>query len=120
MKNYFIIVAILAIVGYINADKKSNFKYNFKREQNLHIEVFKGGVLGNLTSEYLTDSTNFRVYVGTFDDERGYYHYNIKGDKVYVEKREHSLATDCLQPRLKLTEQKLFSLKELKNKHQFD
>jgi len=32
MKNYIIIVAILAIVGYINADKKSDFKYSVKRE----------------------------------------------------------------------------------------
>jgi len=120
MKNYIIIVAILAIVGYINADKKSDFKYSVKREQNLHIEVYKAGVLGNLTSEYLTDSTNFRVYVGTFDDERGYYHYNIKGDKVYIEKREHSAGANCLQPSLKITEQKLFSLQELKRKHRFD
>lgn len=37
---------------------------------------FKGGVFGgDLTTEYLTDSSNFRIYIGSLDTDNEYYRY---------------------------------------------
>jgi hypothetical protein len=33
---------------------------------------------------YLTDSSNFRMYVGKFDNEHGGYSFNCKGDSIEI------------------------------------
>jgi len=117
MKNYLIILAILVVVGCINKGSKGHYRYTVNREQNLFIEVYSAGLTGNLTSEYLTDSTNFRVYIGTFDDEGGYYSYKINGDTIYIEKRQHSFDGTG---EIKITDHKTLSLKRLKRERLFE
>jgi len=56
--------------------------YTFKRQNNLYIEVYRAGLLGNLETEYLTDSVTFRVQLGTYDDESGFIYCKIKGDTI--------------------------------------
>ena len=34
--------------------------------------------------DYLTDSSNFRIYVGKFDYEHGYYRYNCRNDSIDI------------------------------------
>jgi hypothetical protein len=34
-------------------------------------------------------STNFRIYLGSYDDENGYIYCKINGDSIYVEQREN-------------------------------
>src|SRR6185312_16808977 len=108
MKNYLIILIILTIIGTINSGSKGNYKYTFNEDHNLYVEVHRPGIIGNMTSEYLTDSTNFKVYLGTFDDENGYIYCKFNGDKINAEKREHS--QDQQRGALEVTGRKTYSL----------
>lgn len=51
----------------------------------LYVETFSANSLG-LNQEYLTDSTNFRMNVGTVDAEHDYYTYECKGDTLLIKK----------------------------------
>ena len=39
---------------------------------------------GDLDSDWLTDSLNFRIYIGTYDDARGGISYRCNNDSVYT------------------------------------
>ena len=58
--------------GYNKRSKKYHTFTNPICDGSLYIEgytVFGSGALGgNMMSDYLTDSINFRIYVGTYDD----------------------------------------------------
>ena len=41
-------------------------------------------------ASFLTDSTSFREYIGTFDEGPEYYYYQVLGDTVYIEKYKSS------------------------------
>ena len=41
-----------------------------------------------LTEDYLTDSTSFRMYSASYDDENEMINYHCKGDSVYVVKKQ--------------------------------
>ncbi len=43
-----------------------------------------GAIGGTVATEYLTDSTNFRKYIGSFDEADGGYSYKCKGDSIIV------------------------------------
>jgi len=117
MKNYLIILIILTIIGTINSGSKGNYKYTFNEDHNLYVEVHRLGIIGNMTSEYLTDSTNFKIYLGTFDDENGYIYCKFNGDKINVEKKENAQGQQ--RGTLEVTERKTYSLKELKKLHNY-
>jgi hypothetical protein len=61
---------------------------------NLYIEVyriFSSGALGSdLVEDYLTDSTNFRLRIGSYDEYYGSIYYHCKMDSITIEKREKS------------------------------
>jgi len=120
MKRYIILASIGLLISYIKIRDKANYRYTFNRDQNLYVEVYSAGLIGNLKAEYLTDSTNFRVYLGTFDDERGYIHCTIKGDKILVEKFEHGVETGPKWDELKTVDTKVYNLAELKRRRDFD
>jgi hypothetical protein len=120
MKRYLLLASIMLLISYIKIRNKDNYRYTFNTEHNLYIEVYSTGLTGNLKSEYLTDSTNFRVYLGTFDDERGYIHCTVKGDRVLVEKREHGKEACPQWDALKVVERKSYSLNELKRRKDFE
>ncbi|MCR8561269.1 hypothetical protein KXD93_26690 [Mucilaginibacter sp. BJC16-A38] len=120
MKRYIILASIGLLISYIKIRDKNNYRYTFNTDRNLYVEVYSTGLVGNLKAEYLTDSTNFRVYLGTFDDERGYIHCAIKGDKVLVEKREHGVEKGPKWDELKTVERKIYSLMELKRRRNFE
>lgn len=120
MKRYLLLASIMLLISYIKIRNKDNYRYTFNTEHNLYIEVYSTGLIGNLKSEYLTDSTNFRVYLGTFDDERGYIHCAVNGDKILVEKREHGMETGPQWDKLKVVERKIYSLAELKMRRNFE
>jgi hypothetical protein len=47
--------------------------------------IAKGGAYGgDRESDYLTDSINFRIYVGTVDNKYEYYAYKCSGDSVII------------------------------------
>ena len=122
MKNYLLILLILTLIGAINIRNKRVYRYTLDREQNLVVEVYRAGSTGNLTSEYLTDSANFRVYLGTFNNTNDYHHYKVKGDRFMIEKLQHerNFGTNANANRTVLPERKTLNLAELKHKHRFD
>ncbi|MFD0766124.1 hypothetical protein ACFQZI_14770 [Mucilaginibacter lutimaris] len=121
MKKYGLLFIIIGtLFSCINSKSKRNYKYTLKRVNNLYIEVYKAGLIGNLTSQYLTDSTNFRVHLGTFDDENGYIYCKIDGDNIYIEKREHGQGSSPQFDTLKVVSKTRYSLKDLKKKHLFE
>ena len=120
MKRYLLLASIMLLISYIKICNKDNYRYTFSTDHNLYVEVYSAGLIGNLKAEYLTDSTNFRVYLGTFDDERGYIHCALKGDKIVIEKREHNKETGPKWDELKVVERKVYSLTELKRRRDFE
>ncbi len=79
----------------------------------LYIETFSAGLAGNLSAQYLTDSVNFRIYIGTFDDETEWFYYRFDGDSVYVEKLQNIDETTLV----KTIDKKVYNLTDLKKSH---
>src|ERR1700733_1427192 len=79
----FPVITVVMIVLY-GCNRKHRDTYEIRH--GLFIETFSAGLIGNLSAQYLTDSVNFRIYVGTYDDETESLYYTFKGDSVYVEK----------------------------------
>lgn len=63
-------------------------------ENNLYIEtytIYGSGAFGtDIVNQYLTDSSSFRVYIGSFDEGPEYYYYQVLGDTVHIEKYKSS------------------------------
>lgn len=84
----------------------------------LFVEAYKissgGAYGGDRVSDYLTDSTNFRIYIGTFDNADGGYSFECKEDNVYVYLVEqHSSGNKILSTRI-------YSIQDLKKKKIFE
>ena len=63
-------------------------KYKFTSKvcnKNLFVEVYTVNPAG-VNADYLTDSVNFRKYIGDWDDEHENYSYSCKGDSIYIMK----------------------------------
>jgi hypothetical protein len=77
--------------------------------------VYSGGAYSaELYSDYLTDYTNFKVYVGTHDEHENF-DYECLGDTVFVKKftfGEDTVSTILLKLK--------FSISDLKKKHEFE
>jgi len=132
MKRYLLSLLSCITIGCINSGKH---QFTSQWEKHLYIERYSAGLIGNLTAEYLTDSTNFRIYVGTFDEETSWFYYKRMGDIVSIEKIEHAHETfkidttivngkivtvPKLTYKLKTVSKKIYSLEALKEQHHFD
>jgi len=51
----------------------------------LFVEVYKANSFG-METHYITDSTNFRIFVGKIDIEHQNYHYSCHGDTIRIER----------------------------------
>lgn len=86
-------------------------------------EVWGGGAYdGDMISDYLTDSINFRLYIGTFDNAHENYTYVCKGDSVYIEKVSIEEEGIPYNTRVitKVIERKSVDLKVLQKQHKFE
>jgi len=52
-------------------------------DKKLFVEIYKNKFI-DVAYDYLTDSSNFRIYIGKFDYEHGYYRYNCQNDSVEI------------------------------------
>jgi hypothetical protein len=52
-------------------------------DNKLFVEQFNNKYV-DVAYDYLTDSTNFRIYIGKFDNEHAYYRYNCEDDSVVI------------------------------------
>lgn len=98
-------------------DDRSKKNYNFTTaicDNRLFVEEYTvsgGGALGSdIVSNYLTDSTNFRIYIGTYDNGEEHYYYECRKDSIYIERVSDK----------KSEEPKAYDLSKLKNSKVFE
>jgi hypothetical protein len=88
MKKFTVLLLLYVLAGCYDEKSEDNHLFTTKVCDNLYVEIFsvyKGGVQGgDVNSDYLTDSISFRLFVGTYDDNRNFY-YHCHGDSVVIE-----------------------------------
>lgn len=95
----------------------------------LYLEVYNINPAG-VDADYLTDSTNFRMYVGSYDNEHDYFTYECSNDSIYILKIQTG-NTNChwvtlsngkqtVQCDIDTIERKTVSLSQLKKLHKFE
>jgi hypothetical protein len=98
--------------------RKGEFRHAFPLQKKLYVENYSAGLIGNMTSQYLTDSVNFRVYLGTFDDEVAWIYLRCHSDSVIAKQRftqQYLLDNPALVPKTSV-----YSLLALKASKEFD
>lgn len=75
-----------SLLFLISSCAEKKYKRTIKLpDHKFYIEVFTANSWG-LNQEYFTDSLNFRMYVGTVDEEHDFYKYKIQDDSLYITK----------------------------------
>jgi hypothetical protein len=81
--------------------------------------MFSGYQTTDINAVYLTDSTNFRLYLWEYDESNEHINTTCKGDSLYVEKTVNtSEIPEWNWP--KIIERKVYDLKELQKQHVFE
>jgi hypothetical protein len=107
-------------------------KYKFTSavcDKKLFVEVFNVNPFG-VDADYLTDSLNFRKYIGDCDSEHEIHSYTCKGDSLYIIKMENG-SKNCQEivlPSGHITircdvdtiRSEIFSMSTLKREHKFE
>src|SRR6185312_11937929 len=97
---------------------KGKYMYTSQVGKNLYIEVYKtfasGAYGGDILTNYLTDSANFRVFVGSFDDYDSHFSYKCLDDSLMVYNMYKS-ETDTVFRIRQINSYKLSNLKKLQN-----
>ena len=98
-------------------DEKGTYKETYHLCNHLYLEqytVFGQSAFGtDLMGDYLTDSTDFRFYVGTSDVSGSFLSYNCHGDSIVVTRQPGSMAeSKPIAPRIDT-----YSIYQLKNLH---
>jgi hypothetical protein len=113
MKNHFLFVLFLFLF-FTGCIKKYKFTAHACSGQ-LYAENFNINPAG-VDATYLTDSLNFRMYVGKFDNEHENFRFICHGDSIIIEKIS-SLDTTGI---MRVIERKFYNLKKLKSKRMFE
>lgn len=81
-----------------------------------------GAYGGDRVSDYLTDSINFRMYVGTLDNAHENFNYECKGDSVYIERVsiEEEGIPNKTKTVVKVIEKRIVDLEILRKKNKFE
>jgi hypothetical protein len=69
------------------------------------------------TATYLTDSTSFRIFTGSYDEEQGNISFDCTGDSIIVE--ESIRDPNYVYGKFITKERKIYLLKYLKSTHVF-
>ncbi len=115
-RNIFILLLFFfAIIGCIDDESRKNHKWTFKVCDSLYTEIFstygQGTYGGDRDGKWLTDSTNFRIFLGAFDEANGKIVIECKKDSVFVTQFPDGLDVN---KHLKSPETKIYQLRELK------
>ena len=84
-------------------------------ERTLYVETFNVNPAG-VDADYITDSVNFRLYAGKFDNEHENISFWCSGDSLVIEK----IADVDFSGVRKVIDTRVFSIKELKSKGKFE
>jgi hypothetical protein len=104
---------LLLIVGLVSCEKK-HYSTAKVCHDSLYVEIFRINPAGEY-STYLTDSTDFRVFMGIYDPENEAYTYSCNGDSIIVWK--HTLGYKSSDQISKTLSKEVYSLRELRKKH---
>ena len=107
MKQLILITFSLLYIGCIKKHKSTTKICGGQ----LYVESFNVNSAG-VDEDYLTDSLSFRVYVGKFDNEHENFSYVCNEDSIRIMK----LVVETYGKKMKITDSKLLSLSDLKNK----
>jgi hypothetical protein len=130
MKKYILLMALFGLGG-CSSNSKQHHKLTVnlckyepnKCACNLYAEVYlvygMGALGSDLNSKYLTDSVNFQVYLGTFDEEDEMIITKCKGDSIYTAKTTKT-SSDSRWDESKVIEAKTYNIEDLKKQHTFE
>ena len=107
MKQVILISFALLAIGCIKKYKGTTRVCGGK----FYVESFNVNPAG-VDEDYFTDSINFRVYVGKFDNEHENFSYVCNGDSIKVMKS----VMDGYGNKMKISDSKMLSLVDLKDK----
>lgn len=84
------VILILGIQGCYDDKSKKQLLWTNAICDKLFVETYTiyggGAVGGDRVSQYLTDSSNFSIYVGTFVQGYGFNSYECLGDSILIHK----------------------------------
>jgi hypothetical protein len=103
-------------LAFVSCEKKYWMTVRVCHES-LFVENFRINPAG-IYSNYLTDSVNFRIYIGIFDPEQNTYTYTCNGDSISVGK--YTLGRESGYRTHEMLSRKVYSLRELRKEHRFD
>ena len=123
MLRYISILILLVFTfgcGYDKRSKKNHPSITPFCDGKMYVEDYtvfgEGGAIGgNVKSSYLTDSTNFRIYIGTYDEGDGGYSYKCEGDSVTIYE-----VTGRSMNKNKIVSTKIYNISTLKNDKKFE
>lgn len=124
MNKIVIVISFLSVSFNVSSCRNDRSKTELAsivriRNSNLYVQTFtivgNGAFGGDRISDYLTDSVNFRIYIGTYDNGDEGFSYKCTGDSISISKiigrRENEN---------KIVNSKSYKLSELRNKKIFD
>jgi hypothetical protein len=122
MKRPFKLLLVFLILASCKNDKNPNrLKYTIAKDSNLYIQIYRTGLFETNTTAYLTDSANFSLELGTYDDQICYIDCKVKGDTVLLEEKQYIFDNNVMQAdTMKVTCTKVYSLKGLKKMYNFE
>lgn len=120
---------LLPLVNGCSNDRSKKKHVSTRRicdSSRLFVETYtifgSGAYGGDRVSNYLTDSVNFRFYIGAFDNAHENYTYQCKGDTIYIEKisiEEEGIPYKT-KTITKIIEKREINLRTLQNQHKFE
>jgi len=116
-KSYLKIVQIVSFLFLCSSCDK-NYKRTVKVcDDKLYVELYNINQAG-VDAHYLTDSTNFRLFVGQLDNEHENYSYNCDGDTVTIQKTKDVSTAE--QQRIEVLSLRKLSISRLKIERKFE
>lgn len=119
IRRIYLIIPILLLQFSCNQNNgKGKHIFTTRICSDIYVEgyrTYEGGALGsNITAEYLTDSINFRVYVGDFDLSESKYAFECKNKDTLIIYKLNLLERDSIKAR-KSNFYRIEDLKKLSN-----
>ncbi|MFX1705666.1 hypothetical protein PV783_16990 [Chitinophaga sp. CC14] len=119
---FLVFFCLSILIACRNDRSKADYEETVRLKlcKDLYVEMYtvfgSGAFGGDIMGEYLTDSTNFRMFVGTFDNAHETFSYKCEGDSVLIYKR----VTGADGSTWVVKSLRTFSLLDLKKKKKFE
>jgi hypothetical protein len=105
-----------------NKNDKGVYQHTSVMCKGLYLEVYNtfgsGALGGDMICHYLTDSINFRVRVGFFDNANSHYSYKCNEDSITIDKSYQS-DTSKVFSIIETNQYQIINLKKLRNVSKF-